>query len=743
MHCKSRFLVRGAAIATVCSLAMGALATGNFIAFVPPGFFPTAISADGNLVVGFMSDGVHPPNPAKWAVGASTASPITSQPGKAVAVAADDKTFLLNIQGPGSNVFEIMHPDGTVEPLETPTIPGVTFTNQTTADYITYLGHAASGFLVDSHGGHYSAFWPEHVAVPVDSTPVTITRGGDAAVKRMVGGVFSPTSASTAARWHFESGSWHRFAYAKPGTAYFTAATGMSLDGTTAVGASALHDSLGHTTGSQAAKWEDATGAITLLAPFASEFESAAATSADGMTVVGAAFDTSGNFTRAIFWDGAGVAHDLKADLVAAGVPGLSSIGLADLIGVSQDGSMMLGYTTDHVARGFVAHLEQKVHLRHAWADKPIIVGGLNTNGHIYLDRAAPSNLSANVKSDNGNVQVLVPAVQLPTGAGAALVPLSTKGVDLPQDAIIEATLNDRSVVFVQRIIPASLFKVVSNKASEISGAQDSVTCYLDGLAGPSGRPLTISTDHPTILAPITPHFVVQPAHGTASTVLNSFGVDADTPVVISVTDGAHILTTTNTVVAAHLDHAFNFHDSVVGGAHDAVLGYLNGLAGPSGKTLPVSCSSASVVLPSMAQIVISGNHLSASMPFETKGVDATVTTNLVVTDGAITKNAPLKILPAIPFAVKCSPNPVTGGGSLAINVYLNGQSGPSGGTIFLHSSDPAVLSVPTSIPIGAFKTLAGVSVTTGVPSGSSEVVTVTATYNGTPLNGTVTVNHP
>ncbi len=98
-------------------------------------------------------------------------------------------------------------------------------------------------------------------------------------------------------------------------------------------------------------------------------------------------------------------------------------------------------------------------------------------------------------------------------------------------------------------------------------------------------------------------------------------------------------------------------------------------------------------------------------------------------------------VAPPTPTSVTFSVNPVSGGNNVTGTVTLTGNA-PTGGAVVTLSKDNSIVGIPGSVTVSAGSKTANFTITTSATQ-TSTVANITATYNGTPKSGALTVTPP
>jgi hypothetical protein len=168
-----------------------------------------------------------------------------------------------------------------------------------------------------------------------------------------------------------------------------------------------------------------------------------------------------------------------------------------------------------------------------------------------------------------------------------------------------------------------------------------------------------------------------------------------------------------------------------IGGLLTVATPRLVGPAPPGGASVSlVSTVTSAATIPS--SVLIPAGATSANVNVTTLGVDNNTYTQIRGTYNSTTASRWLLVTPAALIAVGVSPSNPIGGTNSTVTLYLNGKTGPSGGTVSLSSNHPALI-VPSTTTIPAQASTHAFTVgTKGV--GVDTTVTLTASYRGVNL---------
>jgi hypothetical protein len=176
---------------------------------------------------------------------------------------------------------------------------------------------------------------------------------------------------------------------------------------------------------------------------------------------------------------------------------------------------------------------------------------------------------------------------------------------------------------------------------------------------------------------------------------------------------------------------------SVVGPMPSTATVYLVGLA-DGGSTINLSSNSSLAIIPPTVTVPVGAT--SANVSVSTSGVATKSTATLTANYNTASVNATLTITPEIPSTLKFSPSSFVGGGSTTGTVTLAAPA-PQDTSVALAivSGGTAIASLPSSVTVLAGSSSANFTVATN-PVSVSTTPKISATLNGTTVNGTFTV---
>jgi hypothetical protein len=367
------------------------------------------------------------------------------------------------------------------------------------------------------------------------------------------------------------------------------------------------------------------------------------------------------------------------------------------------------------------------------------LIGGASATGTVTLGSAAPAS-GAVVTLTSNNTSATVPAsVTIAAGATSATFTVTTSGVGTTTPVTISGTYNGTQGATLT-INPATLSSVSLSPNNPVGGASSTGTVTLSGSAPTGGDVVTLTSNNTSVAA--VPASVTVPAGATTATfIITTVPVAANTTVSISSTFNGTTRSANLTVRAATPSSVSLSPNNPIGGASSTGTVTLNGAALPGGDivTLTSSNTSAAVV---PASVTVPAGATTATFTITTTPVTANTSVTISAAFNGTTRTATLTVRAATPSLLSLSPTSVTGGNSSTGTVTLNGAAPASGAVVTLTSNNTAVATVPASVTVPAGATTATFTITT-TPVATNTSVTISAALNGTTRNASLTVNRP
>jgi hypothetical protein len=402
-------------------------------------------------------------------------------------------------------------------------------------------------------------------------------------------------------------------------------------------------------------------------------------------------------------------------------------LGTGNVIGCSTDGLVTLGYTGTGTPQYWVAAITPQVQFLGLAPDE--VVGGGKGVGYAMFPTPSEPFMTVSVSSDhplvvpNNNAHIAAgttnAAFQFPTSAVTAdtLVHVT---LAMPGKSIVVPLL----ITHVGATMPALTLPVLTPYGAIGGHVGETCTVSFAAALPSSGALVSLRSTNPAILTVPATCFV---AGGASSITFPVTVAPVNAPIGMGVvaTYGTQIKTGGIWVYPAYLVSVTPSATSVIGGVGGTATAQFNGTF-TAAQTLTLS-SSAPTVLQVPASVPTSGP--SVTFNFTTRAVDADTAVTISATCKGVTKTAVVNVRAATVLTIVPTSPSVAVNGTQVVTITLNGNCGPSGGTVTLTSATPAQVSVPASTAVVAGKTTATFVVTgkavTTVP------VNITITYKG------------
>src|ERR1035437_993720 len=284
---------------------------------------------------------------------------------------------------------------------------------------------------------------------------------------------------------------------------------------------------------------------------------------------------------------------------------------------------------------------------------------------------------------------------------------------------------------------PPPQFSLAFSARYVVNGDAPSATVTLVNSAPPGGIVVNLNSSLPTLVT--VPASVNVPAGATTATFnINTAPnplVTSDTPARITASGvGQNTLT-----VSPLFGGLFVTPGSILGGAPAKGFVVLNANAKTGGAVATLNSGSGSITVPATVTVPQGANQ--ATFNIGSSAV-ASATTGTITADlfGASAK-ASLTLQPAL-TSFSVSPTSVPGGAGATLILYLGALAPPGGWQVNLSSSNPSVVSVPSTVTVPAGSRYLQVPIAS-TPQCSSTTVTFTASSGVTVLNASLTVTPP
>lgn len=372
----------------------------------------------------------------------------------------------------------------------------------------------------------------------------------------------------------------------------------------------------------------------------------------------------------------------------------------------------------------------------------PSVVAGNTTTATVTLTTVAPTGGTV-VHLSTGSANISIPAtITVPAGSTTSNpFTITTYAVSSDTSASITATtLGATSASATLSLTSTPVTSVSFSPATVIAGTGSTGTVTIGGVAGPSGRLVTLATT-----GAVGPTTVTIPSGQSSATfavttsVSTSSSTATSTATLGSSSKSGNLSITPTTVTSFTLDNP-----SVTGGT--AITGKItiSGTALSGGFNVTLATSNSSVVSVgggvTSTTVTIPAGSNSATVTLQTSPVGTTTNVNLTATapntSGVV---AVATVVPPKVVSIVFNPASVTGGTQASFTITLNGPA-PAGFGVSVSSNDSHLV-----FPNGTLKFSTGLTSqsytanTTTVTTATT--ATATASAGGGSSTGTLTIN--
>ncbi|AIE86824.1 Peptidase S53 propeptide [Fimbriimonas ginsengisoli Gsoil 348] len=274
------------------------------------------------------------------------------------------------------------------------------------------------------------------------------------------------------------------------------------------------------------------------------------------------------------------------------------------------------------------------------------VFGGNKVTASVTMSGPAPAGgISVPISlSDSTSATLSSPTITVAAGASTGSVTINTQAVDASKTVTVTVTYASVTKSAVLTINKPAMLSMTSNLTTALGGVTNPViTATLTSPAGPSGVVVNISTNLPSVAKFSTTTLSIPAGSKTATATLTTLAVASDTAVnAIGTFNGTKMVSVT--VQAATLVSITLNPTTVLGNGINVVTGTLtiNGPAGPNVRTVSLSSSDPSVVVPSAINIVPGAK--TATFTFKPKAVATNTNVTITATLASISKTATLTV---------------------------------------------------------------------------------------------------
>jgi len=261
--------------------------------------------------------------------------------------------------------------------------------------------------------------------------------------------------------------------------------------------------------------------------------------------------------------------------------------------------------------------------------------GGMEVTGYINLDGSPPPE-GLTIPLSSSDFAASVPAnLIIPSGTtGTFRINTMTVASDVPVTITAGQGANAKTATLTVKAVNVDRFSFISTVPG---GSTPNVTVFLTGPAT-AGFTLPASSSNPAVVSvPASLTFAEGQLQGQIS--LTTISVEQDTPVTITVGQGAAAKTINITVQPLKVSQLNFSPQSVTGGVTINAEVTINGLAPTGGLTVSLTSSVAAASVPS--SVTVPAGQLRASFQITTTTVDADAAGTITAGQGttAVTKN--------------------------------------------------------------------------------------------------------
>ena len=179
---------------------------------------------------------------------------------------------------------------------------------------------------------------------------------------------------------------------------------------------------------------------------------------------------------------------------------------------------------------------------------------------------------------------------------------------------------------------------------------------------------------------------------------------------------------------------------SAIASLNPATLSITLSAAAPTGGMAVTLTSSNPAVLPVTSPFTITAGQGTASTTATATTVTTPTSVTLTASYNNSTKQATVTVNPLAVTGISISPSPLITGYNSTVTISLNGNPPTGGVAVSLTSSNPTAFPVPATCNVNTGTSQGACSVIAGAVSTATSV-TVTATYNGSSQQTSVTIN--
>ena len=363
--------------------------------------------------------------------------------------------------------------------------------------------------------------------------------------------------------------------------------------------------------------------------------------------------------------------------------------------------------------------------------------GSLSITGQVSLNGLAPSGGVLVALATAGPL----PSVTIPAGKTSAEFTLNLSPVATATPLTIVASLGGSSrsgtLIRVPPVPKAVLFVFGGDapgipSVSAIAGNSFHYSGQVD-LAGPvaSGHLLdvSLSSSNPNLVV-VAPTVSLPSGSTHALFGISVLPVSQPTPVTVTETAGGVSKQATITLLPPNVAALTLRSNTVAGGQAATMSILLDGPAPPPGTPVAMSSSNPGVA-PVPASVTVPVGATTMDISIATSAVAQPTTVSILAhSTNVVTRSASLSVAPRTLASIVLSASSIAGGDATTGHLTLTGPATPPGMPIQLSSSNPSLVSVPSSLIIPGDSTAKAFQVSSGAVTQATSV-NITATAGG------------
>lgn len=359
------------------------------------------------------------------------------------------------------------------------------------------------------------------------------------------------------------------------------------------------------------------------------------------------------------------------------------------------------------------------------------MMGSNSANGTVFLDSPAPTG-GALVTLTSSRPDILqVPAsVTVPEGAAQTSFTLNSVLVPAYVNGTVSASYDGKTIEKPFSVAPINVEYAQVYPERIAGGANAKFSVFVTGAPGGEGIEVELSSSNPEV-APLPTSGIISAGNEWAEFSVATSRVKTSTTITLSGTFAGESVSAELEVVPASelaLDALGMEEFGIEGGTSTVGWAMLDGGAPANGSTVTLLSSNPEIVQVPETVFIPAGEEM-ASFPVSTSKVSRFTDVTLFATWRAQTVTADLTVMSPIED-FNFDPGYVTGGGQANGNLLLSVPASDEGAVVNLTSSDPSLVSVPSSVNVAAGEKQATFAVLAQSVSAYS-TVKITGTLHG------------